>query len=72
METPEVRNPFALLIDPDQVVKAVESSERLGRLHSRICRPLDRTGDHSGNGARGDDDSEMGDLGGAGGPVTQV
>jgi hypothetical protein len=35
-------NPFALLLNPETVVKAVETSERLGRLHSRVCRPLDR------------------------------
>jgi hypothetical protein len=37
-----VANPFALLMDPQAVVRAIESSERLARLHSRICRPLDR------------------------------
>ena len=42
-EAPQhVANPFGLLLDPDSIVKAVEASERLGRLHSRICRPLDR------------------------------
>jgi hypothetical protein len=35
-------NPFALLMDPDAVFRAIESSERLIRLQSRICRPLDR------------------------------
>jgi hypothetical protein len=35
-------NPFALLMDPEAVFKAIENSERLERLHSRICRPLDR------------------------------
>jgi hypothetical protein len=39
---PHIANPFGLLLDPDSIVKAVEASERLGRLHSRICRPLDR------------------------------
>jgi hypothetical protein len=38
----ETRNPFALLLNPETVVKAVASSERLGRLQSRVCRPLDR------------------------------
>lgn len=37
-----VANPFALLTDPDAVLRAIERSERLERLHSRICRPLDR------------------------------
>ncbi|MGL6109271.1 MAG: hypothetical protein ACRC2B_04145 [Rubrivivax sp.] len=35
-------NPFALLMDPQSIFKAIENSERLERLHSRICRPLDR------------------------------
>ena len=37
-----VANPFALLMDPESVFRAIEKSERLGRLHSRVCRPLDR------------------------------
>lgn len=36
------QNPFALLMNPDSVLQAVERSERLSRLHSRICRPLDK------------------------------
>lgn len=35
-------NPFALLMDPQAIFQAIESSERLARLHSRVCRPLDR------------------------------
>ena len=35
-------NPFALLLSPESVLRAVESSERLSRLHSRVCKPLDR------------------------------
>jgi len=35
-------NPFALLLNPADVVAQVERSERLRRLHSRICRPLDK------------------------------
>jgi hypothetical protein len=35
-------NPFALLMDPQAVFRAIENSERLERLHSRICRPLDK------------------------------
>ncbi len=38
----EANNPFALLLNPETVVKAVEASERLSRLQSRVCRPLDR------------------------------
>jgi hypothetical protein len=37
-----VANPFALLMDPQSVFRAIENSERLERLHSRVCRPLDR------------------------------
>jgi hypothetical protein len=35
-------NPFALMLDPAAVVRAMEQSDRLARLHSRICRPLDK------------------------------
>ncbi len=34
-------NPFALMMDPDAIFAAIETSERLLRLKSRICRPLD-------------------------------
>lgn len=37
-----VNNPFALLLDPSAVLAQVERSERLNRLSSRICRPLDK------------------------------
>lgn len=37
-----VANPFALLLNPAAVVAEMERSERLNRLASRICRPLDR------------------------------
>lgn len=37
-----VENPFALLLNPADVVAQVERSERLRRLQSRICRPLDK------------------------------
>lgn len=45
MTTPLIaaaNNPFALLLDPQTVLASVERSERLERLHSRICRPLDK------------------------------
>jgi hypothetical protein len=35
-------NPFALMMDPEAVVAAMESSERLNGLSSRVCRPLDK------------------------------
>ena len=34
-------NPFALMMTPEVVFAAIERSERLSRLKSRICRPLD-------------------------------
>lgn len=36
------RNPFMLMIDPAQVLAAMEKSERLSGLNRHICRPLDR------------------------------
>jgi hypothetical protein len=36
------RNPFMLLVNPQEVITAVEKSERLGRLNRHLCRPLDR------------------------------
>lgn len=38
-----VANPFALLLNPAAVVAEMERSERLNRLSSRICRPLDKS-----------------------------
>ncbi len=40
--TQHVDNPFALLMNPESVIQAMEKSERLENLHRRICRPLDR------------------------------
>ncbi len=37
-----VNNPFALMLNPDQVFQAIERSGRLERLQRRICRPLDK------------------------------
>jgi hypothetical protein len=42
MQHQPVSDPFALIMDPDAVFKAMESSDRLGRLKRRICRPLDK------------------------------
>ena len=39
--TPEVANPFALMTAPEMVFAAIERSDRLARLKSTICRPLD-------------------------------
>lgn len=35
-------NPFALLTDPEAILRAVESSQPLESLNRRVCRPLDR------------------------------
>jgi hypothetical protein len=39
-------NPFAMMIDPQAVLQAVERSERLQRLQRRVCRPLDERLDY--------------------------
>lgn len=38
----QIANPFAMLLDPERIARAVESSERLNRLQRRVCRPLDK------------------------------
>lgn len=38
----QVPNPFMLMIQPEVVIAAMESSERLGKLNRHLCRPLDR------------------------------
>lgn len=35
-------NPFALMMHPEDVLHAMEHSDRLGRLQRRICKPLDK------------------------------
>jgi hypothetical protein len=35
-------NPFLLMLNPEVVLAAIESSERLSKLDRRMCRPLDR------------------------------
>ncbi len=48
-----VRNPFMLMLQPEQVLAAIERSEVLGGLNRRLCHPLDRpTPDVDGNGRR--------------------
>ena len=37
----QVRNPFMLLVNPEVVLAAIENSEHLGKLSSKMCRPLD-------------------------------
>lgn len=46
----QAANPFALMMDPESVFRAIERSERLSRIKGRICRPLDKvpaTGDEA-------------------------
>ena len=40
--TPNLADPFAMLIAPELVMNAIGRSDRLARLQSRIYRPLDR------------------------------
>jgi hypothetical protein len=42
MQPNEVANPFALMTSPEAVFAALERSDRLARLKSTICRPLDK------------------------------
>lgn len=35
-------NPFAMMLDPEAVISAMEDSLHLRRLRQRICRPLDK------------------------------
>jgi len=37
-----VSDPFALMMDPQGVIQAMERSDRLARLQRRVCRPLDK------------------------------
>lgn len=41
-DTSPVANPFALMLDPQAVIDAVDASERLARLKRHICHPLDK------------------------------
>lgn len=38
----EVANPFALMLDPQSVLAAMDHSDRLARLRRQIFRPLDK------------------------------
>jgi hypothetical protein len=37
-----VSDPFALMMNPEAVVQAMERSDRLKQLKRRVCRPLDK------------------------------
>ncbi len=61
---PSAINPFALLLNPQAVIAQIEGSERLERLHRRVCRPLDKpmldgaaAGESSGDSAGDSDDA---------------
>lgn len=41
-EQSTAHNPFMLMLQPEVVLAAIESSERLSRLNRHLCRPLDR------------------------------
>lgn len=41
-ESPPVSNPFAFMMDPEAVLRAVAQSQRLPNLRRRVCRPLDK------------------------------
>ena len=41
MQQEPAANPFALMTSPELVFAAIERSDRLARLKSTICRPLD-------------------------------
>ncbi len=53
-------NPFALMMDPKAVLEAMERSERLNHLESRVCRPLDKPLIPLVNGDDADVDAEAG------------
>lgn len=55
-----IANPFALMMTPDAVFAAMEQSDRLSRLKSRIWRPLDgpRTAQAANEVSAFDDDVE--------------
>ncbi|MDC8786150.1 hypothetical protein [Roseateles koreensis] len=42
MLSPALVSPFAMLLNPEIVLQAMEHSERLNHLHSRVYRPLDK------------------------------
>jgi hypothetical protein len=42
MQATTLANPFVMMTDPETILLAVERSERLNRLSSKVYRPLDR------------------------------
>jgi hypothetical protein len=41
-QTRPIADPFALMMNPQAVIQAMERSDRLSRLQRRVCRPLDK------------------------------
>jgi hypothetical protein len=42
MTTASAANPFALMVDPEEVRQMIDRSEQLSKLSQRQCHPLDR------------------------------
>ena len=42
MELSHAANPFALMTNPEAVLRAIENSDKLCMLERRVCRPLDK------------------------------
>lgn len=57
--TPNLADPFAMLLAPEQVMNAIERSDRLARLQRRVYRPLDRPWIPLKGSASADFDSEI-------------
>lgn len=50
------RNPFLLMVNPEEVLAAIEKSEPLNQLNRHQCRPLDRVTPSNPGGAAGADE----------------
>lgn len=53
-------HPFALMMEPERVIQAMERSERLARLQRRVCHPLDKPAASAKAGDAEDFDVEFG------------
>ena len=51
-------NPFDMLINPQAILHAVENSNCLRNLKSKICRPLDQAPKPAADGATGTQDAD--------------
>jgi hypothetical protein len=69
MKTSHQASPFDLLLNPEGVLRAVESSQPLGGLRSTVFRPLDRpSSGASASGDQGADEDDNDDFGPEGRP----